>query len=336
MTAYTSVVEALRSIGWYQRDGRLAEQTVEFQTPAGNYCYMLSPIDYRDIMVFADELDSTLSSKSPAIQSLFAKNAVPLVHLIRGVNNNTNSGFKGIRGVGYDLDALQFSPGQFQDPDADDVLPRTSWVRQIAGPGTHQFICGPDGCGTKNHGPLLMDGREAMAVLGFANPALTPCTTAFQVQHRDTLYNLQNLEFAVPGREIPKIDAEAPEVLSVEKLPSGDESGGSLGDLFNELEEAELADEEAEIDKMRAGSPSGSTEGAASSKKIKSIAARLAKALLAMAPRNSMVVELKQPLLVWPEETCLINVRYYRGGQDELRPIGLWVKRSCDLKSLGK
>ncbi len=49
---------------------------------------------------------------------------------------------------------------------------------------------------------------------------------------------------------------------------------------------------------------------------------------------GDVLVELKQPLLVFPKETALVNVKYYRAGIDELRPIGLWVKMSSNLRAL--
>jgi hypothetical protein len=46
------------------------------------------------------------------------------------------------------------------------------------------------------------------------------------------------------------------------------------------------------------------------------------------------IVELKQPLTIFPGENALVNVRYYQNGGDELRPIGLWVKTATNLRAL--
>ncbi len=44
------------------------------------------------------------------------------------------------------------------------------------------------------------------------------------------------------------------------------------------------------------------------------------------------IIELKQPLFLFPKESGLLTVHYYRVGQDELRPIGLWVKMASNLR----
>jgi hypothetical protein len=46
------------------------------------------------------------------------------------------------------------------------------------------------------------------------------------------------------------------------------------------------------------------------------------------------VIEFRQPWLLPPEQSGRIQVHYYRTGDDEMRPIGLWVKRSRDLRDL--
>lgn len=46
------------------------------------------------------------------------------------------------------------------------------------------------------------------------------------------------------------------------------------------------------------------------------------------------VIEFKGPWTLPPEQSGEINVHYYRTGDDEMRPIGLWVKRSRELRSL--
>ncbi|MBA7706093.1 hypothetical protein ES703_114939 [subsurface metagenome] len=46
------------------------------------------------------------------------------------------------------------------------------------------------------------------------------------------------------------------------------------------------------------------------------------------------IVELKQPLFIYPKESARVQVNYYRVGIDELRPIGLWVKMASNLRAL--
>lgn len=45
-------------------------------------------------------------------------------------------------------------------------------------------------------------------------------------------------------------------------------------------------------------------------------------------------VELKQPLFLFPNETILISMRYYKPGIDETRTIGCWIKMASDLRAL--
>lgn len=46
------------------------------------------------------------------------------------------------------------------------------------------------------------------------------------------------------------------------------------------------------------------------------------------------VLELKEPLTVFPKETILTQVRYYKAGTDQLQPIGVWIKMSSNLRTL--
>lgn len=46
------------------------------------------------------------------------------------------------------------------------------------------------------------------------------------------------------------------------------------------------------------------------------------------------VMEFRQPYILAPEQSGRINVYYYRTGEDEMRPLGLYVKRSRDLRDL--
>lgn len=49
---------------------------------------------------------------------------------------------------------------------------------------------------------------------------------------------------------------------------------------------------------------------------------------------GDVLIELKAPWTVPPEQSGSIDSYYYRTGEDEMRPIGLWVKRSRDLRDL--
>lgn len=46
------------------------------------------------------------------------------------------------------------------------------------------------------------------------------------------------------------------------------------------------------------------------------------------------IIELKQPLIIYPSESALIQVYYYKNGTDELRPIGLWIKMASNIRNL--
>lgn len=46
------------------------------------------------------------------------------------------------------------------------------------------------------------------------------------------------------------------------------------------------------------------------------------------------VLELKEPLTVFPKETIKTQVRYYKAGTDELQPIGVYIKMSSNLRIL--
>jgi len=46
------------------------------------------------------------------------------------------------------------------------------------------------------------------------------------------------------------------------------------------------------------------------------------------------LLELKEPLIIYPREDALMKVIYNRGVTDGLRPIGLWIKMSSDLRDL--
>lgn len=46
------------------------------------------------------------------------------------------------------------------------------------------------------------------------------------------------------------------------------------------------------------------------------------------------LLELKEPLIIYPRENARIDVIYNRAVTDGLRPIGLWIKMSSDLRDL--
>ena len=99
--ANISVVEALKAAGLYQETGRIEKQTVKTITANGEVKqHEMSEMDYLDIKTFADEIDIALKLQNPLVQELFAKNAVGMINLIRAVNVETSSGFKGSVGSG--------------------------------------------------------------------------------------------------------------------------------------------------------------------------------------------------------------------------------------------
>ncbi len=252
----TSVVEALKAAGLYRETGRIEEQMVKTLTASGELReHKMAEIDYLDIKTFADELDIALGLQNPLVQSLYAKNAQGMVNLIRAVNVESASGFKGSVGSGRQLDAIMLRAEQFQNPDiAAWPTPRASWIRNItpalvaaAAPIFIERGAGAIAAGEE----LPMATIEGLALLGFANPAAMLCVDAVQITYIAQAYNIQNLDFEL--------------------------ANPFIGDS---------------------------------------------------------IVELKQPLYIFPQEAALVRVRYYRVGSDELRPIGLWIKMSSNLRTL--
>jgi len=255
--ANTSVVQALVNADLYKPTGRIPEQMLKTITPTGETReHKMSEIENADIQIFGNELDIALQLQNPLVQSLFAKNAVGLANLIRVVNTESASGFKGTNGSGRQLDALLLRAEQFGDPDLAAAPPatqgpRVSWIRAIVVAATLQFIIADDLLGANAHAALAMATTEGLAILGFANPAAAPCVDALQITYLAQQYNVQNLDFEV--------------------------ANPFIGDA---------------------------------------------------------ICELKQPLFLYPQETGLISVRYYQAGQDEVRPIGIWVKMSTAMRAL--
>jgi len=248
----TSVVETLKQAGLYQSSGRLPAQMLKTILPTGEVReHKLSEIDYNDIKIFADEMDIALQHQNPYIAALLAKNAVGMVNLIRGVNVETGSGFKGSNGSGRQLDVMLFRAEQFQDPDLVAPAARTSWIRNVPGIGTLQFIINPDGAAPNAHGDLAIGLNEGIAVYGFANPAAAPCVSGIQHTYLTQGYNVQTTHFEM--------------------------ANPFVGDAIEEM---------------------------------------------------------KQPMYLYPRETGRIDVYYYRAGLDEMRPIGIWVKMSQNVRAL--
>ncbi len=252
----TSVVGMLQAAGLYgdviNGKKRIEEQMLITITPTGETReHKMAEMDYHDIKIFADEMDIALKHQNPYVAALFAKNAEGMVNLIRAVNVETASGFKGSNGSGRQLDVLMFRAEQFQDPDAAGIAARASWIRAVGIGLNVQFIIHPDALGANTHGDLTMAVNEGIAVFGFANPAATPCVSAIQPNYLAQAYNVQNCDFEL--------------------------TNPFVGDA---------------------------------------------------------IVEMKQPLYIYPSEAGRINVRYYRAGNDEMRPIGIWVKMSQALRAI--
>lgn len=256
----TSVIESLQGAGLYKETGRIEEQMLKTILPNGEVReHKMAEINYFDLKIFADELDIALKLQNPLVQALFAKNAVGLVNLIRVINCDSASGFKGSVSSGRQLDAILIRAEQLQDPDTAIVaggIPgrRNSWIRTI-GAGdigvVSNFIEGDWAIASAHGSPLPMADEEGIALLGFANPAAALCVDTLQITYLSQLYNIQNLDFEL--------------------------ANPFIGDS---------------------------------------------------------IIELKQPLFIFPKETSLLTVHYYRAGIDEMRPIGLWVKMASNLRLL--
>lgn len=248
-----SVVDALTSAGLYKSSGRIQEEMLKTITPTGEMReHKMAEIDYFDLKILGDELDIALRLQNEYIQSLYAKYAVAIVNLVRVINDESASGFKGSNGAGRQLDILLLRAEQFGDPDqADSSNRRASWIRAIGAPVSNQFVVAEDALGANAHGALAMGTTEGLAIFGFANPAAAPCVDALQATYLAQAYNIQNADFEL--------------------------ANPFVGDA---------------------------------------------------------IIELKQPFIIYPQESGLLATRYYRAGQDEMRPIGVWVKMSQNLRTL--
>jgi hypothetical protein len=237
--------------------GKLPQQDLITVRPDGSeFTHLMAEITFSDLKIFFDELDIALRLQDPFIQNLYAKNAKQLAQLVRVVNYNTRSGFKGAVGSGNQLDAVLLRAEQFQDPDVNAATARTTFVRNLPSlncvpPATGNFIEAVWTAALGHGQPLAAANNEAIALLGFDNTAAAPCNSAYQLQYLGVNFNVQNLGFEL--------------------------NNGVFGDN---------------------------------------------------------IVELKQPLFIYPGENALVTVRYYQNGSDELRPIGLWVKTATNLRSM--
>lgn len=52
------------------------------------------------------------------------------------------------------------------------------------------------------------------------------------------------------------------------------------------------------------------------------------------ADNGEPIIEFKEPFIVPPNESALIQVYYYRTGTDGMRPLGLWFEEAKNLRSL--
>lgn len=320
-----SVYEALEHQGLVKREDVIHEEYLQIQSSSGSHQWCLSTIESKDLETFAVELDNSLAGRHPAFQNLFIRNAVYFTFLIRASNVHSFQGFKGSRSMGNELDAVPLGADLFQDPDATSNVDRLSWRRQVPGPGTMQFICDREGQGPNNYYPLRMREDEAIGILGFLNPARDPCSDAVQVEMDGLRGPLERLDFAMPGPvqvETEEVPDEPPQAAV--QQPE-EEQGGSLADIFRELEQAE-------VEEARRGPVPDAKSSGMSERRVRSIASRLVKALMAITPRNSTLVACRRPVFVFPFQNILINVHYSKAGWDELKPIGLWVKPAKNLR----
>jgi len=247
-------VDVLKGASLYEKTGRIQEEMLVTILPNGERAeHKMAEMDNFDIKTLADEISVLLAYENPVIQGIFAKNAVAIVNAARVVNVQTSSGFKGAVGAGRQLDTILFRPEQFQNPAVAGVAVRTTWARNIAAaPQTAQIVCAQDALGIDTHGALTMTQWEAFLLFGFANPSLTPCSTAIQVTYLATAYNIQNAYYGL----------------------------------------AQLTDSYYPF------------------------------------------VELKEPLVLYPQESGLVQARYSVNGADELTPVGLWIRMSQNLRAL--
>lgn len=49
---------------------------------------------------------------------------------------------------------------------------------------------------------------------------------------------------------------------------------------------------------------------------------------------DTPLIELKEPFVLYPQESGLVQARYSLNGADELQPVGLWIKMAQNLRAL--
>lgn len=208
-----TVAGTLAAAGFYPTDQSATKQDLqakyiaEQQIMINDKAYTLSQISQFDVKVFADELDSELSRINPFFWDLFAKYAVNCLDAVRLANNQDKQGYRGSDAKGNELDANLFIARMFYDPD-NSTFVRTAWDRVIAATGTKSFFEGAT-AGSAYAATLY----ESLIILGWYNPADTPCSDAFQITQNTDLYDYQTFDFE--------------EVLT----------GGQQGDVLYELKE---------------------------------------------------------------------------------------------------
>lgn len=304
----TSVAKALKNAqptSLYDWRGILYQTDLTYLEPTGEaITYIMGQIEKYDLKVFADELDAALYFQSPRARTLFTRHAEMLANLIRVVNYNTRAGFKGVTGNGMQLDAIFPQARLHQDPDVSYAQKRTSWIRPIANPCTLQFICGSDDLGANNHQPLTMTPYEGYALLGFANTAASPCTSEVQIQYRRLNTNMQSLDFALAEYAEGHILCDKTIDLRFNINTNNDDKN----------------------------SPDWTGEAKLLNDLMNLLASKGVNISYQSIPLYDPIIALKEPLVIYPGENALVNVHYYKNGVDELRPIGLWVKTSNELR----
>jgi len=50
--------------------------------------------------------------------------------------------------------------------------------------------------------------------------------------------------------------------------------------------------------------------------------------------QGDVIIELKEPWTLPPEQSGKIDVNYFQAGTDEMRPLGIWIKMARNLRSL--
>ncbi|GAI59581.1 unnamed protein product [marine sediment metagenome] len=51
---------------------------------------------------------------------------------------------------------------------------------------------------------------------------------------------------------------------------------------------------------------------------------------------GDVIIELKEPWTLPPEQSGLINVYYFQDGTDEMRPLGIFIKQAKQMRTLSR